>query len=218
MERSTWETARDVDLMLGELDRANLDRARPTRLLACAFGRLSWDLLSDELGRPSVEIVERFIDGRASWADLRAEFLRIRRDTPPQRLRERAAYHASVEILMMFSISGHRAGRAAKHLREASPPGDQANLAEDQCDLIREIFGHPFPPEPFDPAWITPSAVDLARAIHDDRAFDRMPYLGDALEEAGCPSARILEHCRGPNDHVSGCWVVEALIGNRRPL
>jgi hypothetical protein len=55
--------------------------------------------------------------------------------------------------------------------------------------------------------------VKLAQAIYDDRAFDRLPILADALEDAGCHDAGILAHCRGPGPHVKGCWVVDLLLG-----
>jgi hypothetical protein len=35
--------------------------------------------------------------------------------------------------------------------------------------------------------------------------------LADALEEAGCTDAALLDHLRGPGIHVRGCWVVDAL-------
>ncbi len=53
----------------------------------------------------------------------------------------------------------------------------------------------------------------LARSIYDDRAFDRLPVLADALEDAGCTDAAILDHCRGPGPHVRGCWVVDLILG-----
>jgi hypothetical protein len=51
--------------------------------------------------------------------------------------------------------------------------------------------------------------VALGQAIYHDRAFDRLPILADALEEAGRRDAEILTHCRGPGPHVRGCWVVD---------
>ena len=74
--------------MLEFVGKANLDRARPSRLFVCACGRLIWHRLTDEVGRPSIELSERFADGRADWADLQAEFVRIGRDTPPLDVRE----------------------------------------------------------------------------------------------------------------------------------
>jgi hypothetical protein len=55
--------------------------------------------------------------------------------------------------------------------------------------------------------------VQLACAIYDDRAFEQLPILADALEEAGCDNADILAHCRGPGPHVRGCWLVDLLLG-----
>jgi hypothetical protein len=79
--------------------------------------------------------------------------------------------------------------------------------------LIRCVFGNPFRPVTLDPQWRTSTVVDLARGIYDDRAFDRMPILADALQDAGCDSADALDHCRGPGPHVRGCWVVDLVLG-----
>ena len=51
------------------------------------------------------------------------------------------------------------------------------------------------------------------QAIYDDRTFDRLPILADALEDAGCSAADILAHCRSGGEHVRGCWVVDLLLG-----
>jgi hypothetical protein len=53
----------------------------------------------------------------------------------------------------------------------------------------------------------------MAQAIYDERAFDRLPILADALEDAGCTNADILGHCRGAGPHAKGCWVVDLLLG-----
>jgi hypothetical protein len=86
-----------------------------------------------------------------------------------------------------------------------------------QATLLRDIFGLiPFRPVAMARAWkgwndgIIPK---LAQAIYDERAFDRMPILGDALEEAGCTDQDILAHCRSGGEHVRGCWVVDLVLG-----
>jgi hypothetical protein len=40
-----------------------------------------------------------------------------------------------------------------------------------------------------------------------------MPILADALQDAGCENADILDHCRGPGPHVRGYWVVDLVLG-----
>ena len=53
----------------------------------------------------------------------------------------------------------------------------------------------------------------LASALYEDRAFDRLSLLADALEDAGCADAALLGHCRGGGEHVRGCWVIDLLLG-----
>jgi hypothetical protein len=80
--------------------------------------------------------------------------------------------------------------------------------------LIRDLFGSQlFRPAYIEPAWLTTTVVGLAEGVYADRAFDRLPILADALEEAGCDDADILAHCRGDGPHVRGCWVVDLLLG-----
>ena len=81
------------------------------------------------------------------------------------------------------------------------------------CGLVREVFGNPFRLVTLDRAWLTSTVTALAQAIYDERAFDRLPILADALEDAGCGNQDILGHCRGPGPHVRGCWVVDLLLG-----
>lgn len=64
-----------------------------------------------------------------------------------------------------------------------------------------------------DPTWLRPVVLQLAQAIHAERAFDRLPVLADVLEEVGCMDTDILEHCRFPNVHPQGCWVIDLLLG-----
>ena len=79
--------------------------------------------------------------------------------------------------------------------------------------LLRCIFGNPFRPVAFAPHWRSETAVSLATGIYDERAFDRLPILADALEEAGCDNADVLAHCRGDGPHARGCWVVDGVLG-----
>jgi hypothetical protein len=91
----------------------------------------------------------------------------------------------------------------------------EAGLApnEEITSLIKDIFGPlPFRPVTIAPAWRTPTVLSLAKTIHDEKQFDRMPILGDALEESGCTSQDILNHCRQRGEHVKGCWVVDLLL------
>jgi hypothetical protein len=93
------------------------------------------------------------------------------------------------------------------------PAGVEVERAS-QAALLRDIFGNPFRPVTPDPAWLTSTVVALAAGIYADRAFDRLPILADALQDAGCDHPDVLAHCRDPHlTHVRGCWVVDLLLG-----
>ncbi len=82
--------------------------------------------------------------------------------------------------------------------------------------LFRCLFGNPFMPSSFEPAWRlwnAGAAISLAQEMYDGRVFANAPLLADMLEDAGCSSPQILDHLRGPGPHVRGCWVIDLLLG-----
>jgi len=88
-----------------------------------------------------------------------------------------------------------------------------------QCGLLRDIIGNPFRSVSLNPAFQTPTVFSLAQAAYDDRILPagtleptRLSVLADALEEAGCDNADILNHLRGPGPHVRGCWALDLIL------
>jgi hypothetical protein len=86
-----------------------------------------------------------------------------------------------------------------------------------QAALLKDIFGPLlFRSLSVDPGlltWSDGTVVKLVQGIYDDRAFDHLPVLADALVDAGCDNADVLAHLRGPGPHVRGCWVLDLLLG-----
>jgi hypothetical protein len=60
--------------------------------------------------------------------------------------------------------------------------------------------------------WEGGTIPDLARSIVEDGDLDSLPYLADALEEAGCDHPTILGGCRS-GEPARACWVVETIAG-----
>jgi hypothetical protein len=69
-----------------------------------------------------------------------------------------------------------------------------------------------FRPIRFDPLWRSADSVALAEVVYEDRAFERLPMLADALIDAGCGEDIILAHCRSPEPHIRGCWAVDLVL------
>ena len=85
--------------------------------------------------------------------------------------------------------------------------------------MLRDIVGNPFRlPPAIEPAWLVwndGTIRKIVQAIYEERAFDRLPILADALEDTGCDNVELLAHCRGDGPHVRGCWVVDLLLGKQ---
>ncbi|QDV35027.1 hypothetical protein [Tautonia plasticadhaerens] len=226
MTEAEWESCTIPMRMLEFLGEGASDRK--LRLFACACCRRFLDLLPDDDVRSALDTAERFADGMASLAELQEA--------------RRVAYGAYVEF-SDTDASGQFRGWESASLAVAGAcwteaEGRDAGLLDvvdntfglarsercrsftnprierrRQCRDLRDLFGNPFRPITFEPNWITSEAAGLALAIDRDRAFDRMPILGDALEAAGCDLDPVLSHCRSRHNHIRGCWVVDSILG-----
>jgi hypothetical protein len=75
-------------------------------------------------------------------------------------------------------------------------------------NVLRDLFGNPFRPVTFNRSWLTPNVIHLAQQIYEDRAFDSLPNLTDALEKAGCDNPEIpssLPRARAACEGMLGC-------------
>ena len=221
MDETDWLTCADPTPMLRFLQERGISE-RKSRLLACACCRRIWDLLTDPRSRSAVEVAERFADDEAS----RRELWTAKRDAVSVRgMAANAAYWAasakpSSPLLNAFDAAGDAFARqvTGEATRDAAAIWDaaQGQSQRFQASLIREVMGDPFRDYPLAPRWLAwegGTVVHLARGIYHDRAFDRMPILGDALDEAGCTYDAVLGHCRSGDEHVRGCWVLDLVLG-----
>ncbi len=193
---------------------------RRVRLLAAACCRALSDLL-DPYDRRAIRAAERYADGEFSQEKLNFAWKSVRWSAQSRRRRREGstardfAYLALRMALdenprqFLYDSPQAEIHWALGYAPHCQPP---VELPLDEIALIRDIFGNPFRPVAFDPAWRTPSAVALAQAIYAERRFADLPILADALEEAGCTSVAILDHCRNGGEHVRGCWAVDLVL------
>jgi hypothetical protein len=93
-------------------------------------------------------------------------------------------------------------------------PGERAPLllvdttpdALAAAGLLKRVAGAVGWSAAFDAAWRT-TAAGLAAAIYEERAFDRLPILANALEEAGGGEPAVLDHCRVEGPHCRSHFV-----------
>ena len=105
-------------------------------------------------------------------------------------------------------------GMSQPELWEDMPRMLEAILPQNQeyAMFLRDIFGNPFRPVTLLPEWRTSTVLALATGIYEEKAFDRMPILADALQDSGCTNEDILNHCRSETVHTRGCWCVDLLL------
>lgn len=155
----------------------------------------------------------------ANWRDeLQRAEAQLRREEADARHRGLSTGARLQESRLRVAEADERVSQLASEYQAARErTGDAARTVEfaAQADLLRCVAGTPFAPVTFDVNWRTETVTQLVRGIVAERAFDRLPILADALEEAGCDHPDVLAHCRTPGPHALGCWV---LSGSLAPL
>jgi hypothetical protein len=214
--------------------------ARQTRLLAAAFCRKLEHLHTESRIHQAIETAEEFADGNRSL-QLLEEFRQQCRVTAIQAHEESislavrpgdalkwilvsdiawaAAFTSTTPVpvekvaqqaaeILTLEMSGDRESVIVRHIVTAD-----AKRNVDLRSLVWEITGNPFRPIRFLDEWRTSTATALARAMYQTRDFSPMPILADALQDAGCDNAAILDHCRDPRGvHIRGCWVLDRIL------
>ena len=180
--------------------------SRKALLVTAACFRRHWERLP-EVCRDWARLAEAAAEGMASRKDLDDAF-----EALEDALNE---FGPPGEFVALLDMAWGMWTAEWPYLDEGEQ--DPAWLAERtaQACLVRDVFGNPFCPVAIDPAWLTwhdGTIPRLAQAIYENRAFDRLLILADALEEAGCDNAAILNHCRQPGVHGRGCWIVDLLL------
>jgi hypothetical protein len=212
MTEAEWRTTTEPAKMLQFLEGKASDRK--LRLLACAWCREVWYQLANNLCRQAVELSERAADDSSVLEDMAHVRDAARATSTDARGishsgRKGAGYDAA--LCTAIGKMWHMRTVLESTQLLATRPG----YRHLQCDVTRDIFGNPSRPVAVDPSWLTSTVVALAEGIYQERAFDRLPILADALMDAGCDSADLLDHCRSDGPHVRGCWVIDLLTGRK---
>lgn len=170
--------------------------------------------------RRAVEVAERFADGEATQRD---------------------ANEAWQEAVRVHYTESYTTVCCSPYIsrdiiRAAGPPTQPESAT--QAALLRDIIGNPFRPVTWEwchagaretlagerhapskwwrPRWVSfgppwEDTLALVRTIYDDRRFEDMAILGDALEEAGCTDEAVLDHLRGKDLWKTCPWCVDGI-------
>lgn len=229
MDERTWRTS----TTLHELYQFAAPRlgARKLRLFAIACCRRLGSEVCSARGLHALAVAERFADGFADERELTLaeqeafEAHTEERDRPAisldgERPWSREAEMGSRALVLVASVGLYQALDTAECVRKATVKRWmevwQAERGEEavQCQLLREIAG----PLLFRPP-VVPRAAQLGEALRlawsaYQGEWELLPIVADAIEEAGCTDEELLSHLRGPEEHVRGCWALDAVLGH----
>jgi hypothetical protein len=225
MTEQEWLACTDAQRMIGFLIASKAGK-RKLRLFACACCRRIWyQFNKSEPSRLAVEVAERYADRQATKVELGAAHAaavrayHARSAYGPGQARQAVTYAAAPALEGVYYISGSVSSGVSRS-GWSEVDREHAELAA-HPKLLRCIF-NPFRPGSMKAGWRTKSVLALARAAYEERVLPageldptRLAVLTDALEEAGCESADIMNHLRGPGPHVRGCWTLDLILGKR---
>lgn len=227
MTEAEWVAATDPRPALEFLQGQASDRK--LRLFGVACCRRNYASLSDERSQSLVLVAEQFADGLADADELRVAHEGAVAADNDIYVNGGNQYASTAVLGLQQSIDLECVtGQVFNCVticddRLTTACHDEAHFGEllarletdewrAQSQLLRDIFGNPFRAVAVDPAWLTSTVVALAGGIYKDRAFDRLPILADALQDAGCDNDEVLNHCRSDGPHVRGCWVLDLVL------
>jgi hypothetical protein len=215
MTEAEWLTCEQLrpmlDFVVGGYLRRQLrgwllgDRQRKLRLFLCACWR------AEGAGgyEPLVEVAERYAEGAATRAELKL----ARQRALEMWLSWRPWWRYGLrEPYARVALSPTAMSAAVMHRLAASGYISLLGLEPRSVRLLREII-QPFRDYAERPAWLSRDVRNVARAIAQERLYERMDILADALEDAGCDDSLLLDHCRCGDKHVRGCWALDVLTG-----
>jgi hypothetical protein len=215
-----WLSAQDPQEMLSLLEGLPVSQRKLrifTVLTMCsAMGRAEiteGDRDLANLALMAIDKTGKIIDGEPIMMDIErmghiAARLRARQEERPNTfeliLREEFSFDDVQDITTMM-------------MRQ--PDVNQQYLQQEELIYLHDIFGNPFHSVEIPQEWRTSTVTALAQAAYEERNLsdgrlnnDRLAVLADALEDAGCDNAEILNHLRGSGSHVRGCWCLDVIL------
>ena len=195
--------------------------------------------LTDERSRRALESLELFADGLITEADFtiaRTQAWESHNDWSDDLYGTGLSEYAVNSVSAVLNPNIHAACSRViwfvqNGFKQNAPVGNILVTKEQTrrriCAVIHEIIGNPFQKWSRTPPWyeggliqpdgttvaLTDTVRGLAETIHKLQAFERLPILADALEEAGITDTALLAHCRSEDKHLRGCWALDVVRG-----
>jgi hypothetical protein len=223
MNAYRWLHQNDLDAMLDLVYAPNQQRLWRLWLAAC----LRWviERRSPEFGEKHLQMVDRLeqvADQTLPMLQLAASRATLTEDGPFSMALRTAQSMTLTRREVDDTLIGLRMCVLLDRNVRTDPCSEEGNFAahilhinRTFCDCLREIWGNPFDAGRVRSEWRTHDVRQMAELLYRERDWSQMPYLADALLDAGCDDAIVLAHC-AEADHRRGCWLLDGLLGWRK--
>lgn len=218
--RQVWDGV--VCSSCGGSGRFFADRQLPADRCPACRGTGRTGGLTDPRSRRAIEVAERLADGEA-----------MKEDVVAARVSAILAFQESEQSFEKELVT-RLFGPVSQLTENAGLPrwfSVSTKFAATQAALLRDLMGNPWRPwqcrcdaevghycewcevRASWCLWNNCTVPRMAAAIYQERRWEDMPILADALEDSGATDPDILAHCRSGDPHARGCWVVDLLLG-----
>ena len=217
MTEQEWFAEIDPAAMLSRFEKRGVS-SRKLRLFAVACCLRILHLLVPDRRTPrywdwhkAITLAEQYADGVVTYDDLISDWVHL------YLKEEEEGQEICWAFLSQLLSEPHQIFLALQAMRDLSPeqPLRDAEKAA-QVEILRDVFAPPGQVNLLRCSWLAwnDAAIPrMAQAIYDKGSWEDMPILGDALEDADCSDARLLDHLRGTGPHVRGCWALDLILG-----
>jgi len=215
MTEQEWLATTDPIPMLSFVEGKASDRQ--LRLFVTACCSQVWSLLDHTPSKLAIDVASRYTDHQADRDELDAARRTVEGWEYGYHLEKALASAVCQEpphLVQVISNSEQLLTRQYEVERKVHRAKAGTVPTPRYTAMIRDIIGNPFHAVAFASEWRTDTSLGLARHLYERLDFSIMPILADALQDAGCDSDEILNHCRDEGQvHVRGCWVLDGLLG-----
>lgn len=169
-----------------------------------------YEFVQHQDSKQAIEIAERYADGNETEENLLligTKSGQIHYLDDSDRIFQIAARLASFTPMPFVSLGCSLVISRIQYLQNAIViPKIDFSILYDACHTQ----------EPIQSEQLTSTVLSLARGIYEEKAFDRMPILADALQDAGSNDQVTLDKLRNPNHYwFRGCCLLDTILKKR---
>jgi hypothetical protein len=170
---------------------------------------MRWSSLGKDC-RDAVLVAERFADGEADIESLK----RAHESMISLRDRERSLLKDDSGLATLIAATDNDESQEdgwSLSFGHRHPFFTPTDFSWQSLRIMLEIVGRPEACRDVNQDWLTTDVAAAAHRLYQQNGFNDISPQYDILTKSGCTNDDIMNHCKRPDGHVRGCWVIDLL-------